>query len=1067
LRRLVDRAFAHAATRYTFGLAMVASAFGLRLLLSPWTGKGAPFVLFFGATLVTSLLAGVGPGLMVLILSLPIAAITFAIPAGATGNQAAFQSLLYAVDGAIIIRLTQLVQVARRRLERANCELGNAAGELRGSEARAREMIELSPDAFFLADLDAHFIDVNQAACRMLGYERAELIGKTIMDIIPPADASRLATTRSALLVPGRMERAEWTHVRKDGTPIPVEVSANILPGGRWQAFVRDISERKRREDERQLFVSLLENSSDFIGIAEPDGTPIYVNPAGRRMVGLPFDTPVERTQILEYYPPEERAFAEEVILTSVLTHGRWSGETHFRHWRTGEAIPVSDEHFMIFDPTGRRLLGMGTVTRDISEARRAAREREELLAREQAARHQAEIANRQLRESEERFRLTIDEAPIGMALVALDGRFVRVNSVLCEIVGYTAEELRERRFQDITHPDDLDSDLALSVRLALGQIPRYQLEKRYIRKDGRTVPILLSASILRGHDGAPLYYIAQIEDITERKRSEEAVRFSEAKFSGIVSLSADAIVSVDEHQRITVFNAGAEAIFGYTQDEALGAPLGLLIPERLRERHHKDVTSFTAGRGAARTMGERSAAIWGRRKNGDEFPAEASISNLRVGDAKFSTVVLRDITEQKRLEREQRILAEVGVALAASLDYERTLTTVAEIAVKDFADWCIVELAETPTGLRRLKVVSADPAKVGAAERLEHFQLDRERPYLMKPTVESHQPSLIGRVTAAQVEASAQSREHLEALRALEPTSMMSVPLLFRDQLLGTLTFISSKPFRSYGAADLRLAVALAERAALAIENARLYRAALHATGLRDQVLGVVAHDLRNPLNAISLQAAALQRSKPQPERRTQRPREAIERAARRMNRLIQDLLDVAVLENGRLSVERAPLPVDELVREAVDAQRALAQASSIDLSQEVALGVPDIAGDHDRLLQVFENLIGNALKFTEAGGRVTVGVVRGESEAVFWVADTGRGLTTEEIGRVFDRFWQASARSGRLGAGLGLPITKGIVEAHGGRIWVESAPGRGSTFFFSIPSVSPSEAHAADVMH
>ena len=138
----------------------------------------------------------------------------------------------------------------------------------------------------------------------------------------------------------------------------------------------------------------------------------------------------------------------------------------------------------------------------------------------------------RTLQESEERFRLTVDEAPIGMALVALDGHFVRVNRALCEIVGYSSDELTGLMFQDITHPDDLDADLVLAGQLARGEIPRYQLGKRYIRKDGTIVDILLSASILRSREGAPLYYIAQIEDITERKRAQAALKDSEQRLT-------------------------------------------------------------------------------------------------------------------------------------------------------------------------------------------------------------------------------------------------------------------------------------------------------------------------------------------------------------------------------------------------------------------------------------------------------------------------------------------------------------------------------------------------------
>ena len=526
----------------------------------------------------------------------------------------------------------------------------------------------------------------------MLGYERDELVGKTLFDIVPPEDASRLEAVRADLLTPGRVDRAEWTLIRKDGTFVPVEVSSNILSDGRWQAFVRDISERKRFEDERQVFVSFLENSSDFIGIADPNGKPLYVNPAGRRMVGLPADYPVENTQIPEYYPSDQRAYASDVIVRSMVEHGRWHGETYFRHWQTQEAIPVSDEHFMIRDPETGRVLGMGTITRDISDARRIAAEREQLLAREQLARRQAETANEQLRESEEkyralfdsidegfcvievlfddadnaldyrflevnrvfekqtgisnavgrrmreiapaheehwfqiygqvaltgesrrfenpavalgrfydvyafrlgrpeqrqvailfnditkrkqveealqeseeRFRLTIDEAPIGMALVALDGRFVRVNRALCEIVGYSSDELTGLTFQAITHPDDLDADLALKGQLARGEIPRYQLGKRYIRKDGTIVDIQLSASILRSREGAPLYYIAQIEDITERKRAEAALKDSERRLTLALDSAQMGMWDLDLLTDTSVRSLRHDQIFGYS----------------------------------------------------------------------------------------------------------------------------------------------------------------------------------------------------------------------------------------------------------------------------------------------------------------------------------------------------------------------------------------------------------------------------------------------------------------------------------------------------------------------
>ncbi len=907
------------------------------------------------------------------------------------------------------------------------------ADELTKSEARIREVIELAPEAFFLANLDSRYIDVNRAACRMLGYTREELLSKTFFDVIPPEDAERLVATRAELLAQRQAVTGEWTLVRKDGSRVAVEVSTNILPDDRWQAFVRDIGERKRREDERQVFISLLENSSDFIGIADPSGKPIYVNPAGRRMVGLPLDFPVEETQMPEYYPPEERRFAADVIVKSMVDEGHWSGETYFRNWQTGERIPVSDEHFMIRDATGKRVLGMGTVTRDISAARR--------------------ILDR-LRESEERFRLTIDEAPIGMALVALDGRFVRVNHRLCESVGYSRAELERLRFQDITHPEDLDKDVALSAQLARGEIPRVQLDKRYIRKDGSIVPVQLTASLLHGHGGEPRYFITQIEDISERKRAEEALRASEERLSLAVEAAGVGLWDWD-----------------LVADEAHLSPRYWELIGREPGAHRADFAFFKSlihpgdlpsveNAMAAHLQGRTALALIEyrvRKPSGEDvWLTGYGRVTARAPDGKPQRMVgvIVDITERKRRELEQQFLAEVGAAFAASLDYEQTLATVGQLVVRELADWCIVELVEEgPSTTTRLKVASADPRQASLAAELETVRLDRSRRHFASPVLETTQPFLLERVTPEDVASFAQSPEHLRMLRAIEPRSLLEVPLLIRGRLSGILIFISSNAARTYTSADIPLAEALAERAALAIENGRLYREAVHATQMRDEVLGVVAHDLRNPVASILMRCQLAQRAIE--EGGTQAEFTRIERSAKRMNRLIRDLLDISTIEAGHLGLERSRVSAARLVSEAVETQRLLVESASLRVALEVTSELPDVWGDPHRLQQVLENLIGNAIKFTAPGGYIAVGASPADGEVRFWVSDTGCGIPPEALAHVFERFWQAR-RGDRKGAGLGLPITRGIVEAHGGRIWVESTPGHGSTFFFTIPQAS-----------
>jgi len=549
-------------------------------------------------------------------------------------------------------------------------------------------------------------------------------------------------------------------------------------------------------------------------------------------------------------------------------------------------------------------------------------------------------------------------------------------------------------------------------------------------------------------------YQMRDLHD--ELERVLQLNRLSAAKFSGIISTSADAIVLTDESQRITLFNDGAEKIFGYSKAEAVGAPLDTLIPERFRATHREHVERFAAGNEAARRMGNRGTAIFGLRKNGEEFPADAAISKIGVDGTKTLTVALRDVTEQRRIESDQRLLAEMGAALATTLDFEETLTTIAQQAVRTLADFCIVDVLEEDGEIRRIRVVGRDPSKGWLCDSIRQFRIDSSRPSLCGSALRTKEPVLIEEVTSEVLASWAQSDEQLRVLQRLEARSLMVVPLLARGKVLAVLEFVSSTNPRAYGQPDLRLAEDIAYRATLAIENARLYRAAERATQARDEVLGVVAHDLRNPLGAILMQAALLRPRGAEPERRSRKPAEVIERAANRMDRLVNDLLDITRMDAGRLSIEQARVGAAALVTALVAAQEPLASSLALELRLDLAPDLGEIFADPDRLAQAVENLFANAVKFTRPGGRITVGAAPRDGEVLFWVADTGAGIEAGDVPHLFDRFWQAK-KVGRQGAGLGLPIVKGIVEAHGGRIWVETQVGVGSTFFFTMPLARP----------
>jgi signal transduction histidine kinase len=250
------------------------------------------------------------------------------------------------------------------------------------------------------------------------------------------------------------------------------------------------------------------------------------------------------------------------------------------------------------------------------------------------------------------------------------------------------------------------------------------------------------------------------------------------------------------------------------------------------------------------------------------------------------------------------------------------------------------------------------------------------------------------------------------------------------------------------------RILVEVARRAAVFVENARLRQAEHRALQMRDEVLGIVAHDLGNLLAAIRLQIGALRPPAGHLERRAARPAEAIHRASKRMQRIIDDLLDVTQLDAGHLVLSRAHHRPQDILAEAIAGHAGACSAQSITLLHEVQAELPEVVADGARVLQVLENLIGNALKFTKTGS-IKLGAERRGDEVLFWVSDTGSGISEEDRAHLFDRFWQAAANRG-TGTGLGLSIAKGIIEAHGGRLWVESTLGHGSTFYFTLPAAN-----------
>jgi PAS domain S-box-containing protein len=293
-------------------------------------------------------------------------------------------------------------------------------------------------------------------------------------------------------------------------------------------------------------------------------------------------------------------------------------------------------------------------TTHQAQRARRGAKRIESVnteLRIQIAERKRAELG---LRENEERFRSVFEKGPMGMAMIDRTFRFIKINHAFCQMLGYTEEELMQMSFLDFTHPEDKERGVRQAEQLFAGENSDYRLVKRYLTKSGDIVWVNLTASILRDDSGRPQWGLGIVENITDRLRAEEALRSSEARLAGILDIAAEGVVSINENQRITLFNHGAESIFGYTASEVLGLPVDVLLPQRFTGDHSRHIREFADSPDITRLMSLRRA-IFGRRKDGTEFPAEGSISKLDLGGQKIFTVILRDVTERKQAEEELR----------------------------------------------------------------------------------------------------------------------------------------------------------------------------------------------------------------------------------------------------------------------------------------------------------------------------------------------------------------------------------------------------------------------------
>ena len=718
-------------------------------------------------------------------------------------------------------------------------------------------------------------------------------------------------------------------------------------------------------------------------------------------------------------------------------------GEAYLRAMRDGvevvheDFVPQSEAWFEA--RASPSATGLILFIRDVTERHRAAQD---------------------LKDREDRLRFVLAAGGLGYwrlelatgRLEASDGCKVNFGLPLdADLTSYEA-------LRALIHPEDRPA-MEAAVERALTTSSSYSAEYRVLPPGGgirwvaaRGRPVLAADGTLQGIAGITL-------DITEPRGVERALRESEARFRNMADNAPVMLWVTDETGACLWLNRQWHEFTGHQQGEGLGLGwLNAVHPED-RERAEKAFLEAHASRLPFRVE-------YRIRSRTGEYRWAIDSASPRLGSAGellgyIGSVV--DIHERKRGEERLAFMSEASRLLSESLDYEATLSRATELAVPTLGDWCMLDILEENGGLKRVKVSCGNPALEALARDTVRFPpaitghpwhspsraLQEGRAILVEDAGDDYKQKV------------AFNSEHLAHMRAIGFESLMSVPLLARGRTLGVITFLAITPGRRFTQADLETAEDMARRAALAVDNGRLYREAQQAVRVREEFLQVASHELKTPLTPLSLKLQMLARAAETfPRERFPRLSSDVEMMLQQVNRLsslMDELLDVSRINSGRFSLTLEVVDLCALVRDTM----VRFEPEVLRLGGRLEADLPDVlvgVWDRQRLEQVMTNLLSNALKY--GGGRpVQVQARLDGSLARVVVRDEGIGISAEALPRIFEKFERAVSERHYGGLGLGLYITRQIVEALGGTIRVESVPKRGSTFTVELP-LTPSPA-------
>lgn len=775
------------------------------------------------------------------------------------------------------------------------------------------------------------------------------------------------------------------------------------------------------RFKESEVFYRYLAELSPQAVVVHSKGKIVYINPAGVRLTGAKDLKKILNKSISNFIHPESQKTIKK-RLANILTDKK--------------VPPVIEEKFISM--RGRVIIGevqsapivyknelaILSIIRDVTEERKL----------KNTLKEQADL----LKVASEAF------------IILDDKRYIKFwNNGAQDLYGYTVKEALGKKSLLLLH-----TKFPVPFKQVLSDLKNKGLwtgKLVHQNKKGETIVVQSRWQYIVDSSGPKIFEVNR--DITEQERARESLKSSEERFRALIENSSDVIYLISKEGKITYSSASVKDVLGYTYKET--------IVKKIADDIHPDDLSYFSKKfstllekpGSKITVEYRV-----RNKLAYYVWVQVTFTNY-LKNQKINAVIgnLRDITEQKQHEISLTYLAEASKILSSSLDYKTTLKNVVKLAVPKIADWASIDIL-TDDKLEQLAIAHVNPQKVKWAKELRKknpvdLQSDTGLAKVLRTGVTEYYPNISDKMLASSVK----NKEQLENLRQVGLSSVIIAPLCIDNKPIGAITLVSAESKWHYTKADVAIAQELAQRAALAIENARLYAQSQKAVSVRDDFISIASHELKTPLTSLKMYTQVLQKQlEKKGEVKLSSYLIKMSNQIDNLSSLVRDLLDVSRLEHGELEFREENFNLSELTKEVVFQMQPLSPRHKITLTGEDHKYI--VHGDRYRLYQVLINFLTNAVKYSPQADKVDVSIKKNGNSVTVYVQDFGIGIDAKYQQNIFKRFYRVNDQDEKTypGLGLGLYITFEIIKRHGGKVKVESTKGKGSVFSFSLPLVA-----------